>query len=155
MNIYDGFLDGYESLRQRIERNDKTVRFLVWAALGVWAATATIIANLPSSTYTLSMVKSFPPQSTGTMSIECRESDVAQDWVVNSSDEAESAIYTSKLTPKVVNGKRSGFSVAILNGAGSSSPRRPDVDVTLEVTCEREHSAVVLYTTAVLRSLAL
>jgi hypothetical protein len=129
--------------RDWIERNDKAVRFLVWAALLLWAVAATIIANMPTRTYIVTSIKHFPPQTTDTMNARCRGKDTAQSWRVLSSNDAESAIYTSKLTPQIEDDTQVGYTVAVLNGAGSSNPRRPDVDVTMEVTCEVARSAIV------------
>jgi len=135
----------WDKCRDWIEKNDKAVKFLVWAVLLIWAGAATVIANLPTGTYTVTSIKHFPPQTTGTMNTRCRGWDTALSWRVISSNESASAIYTSKLTPQIENDTQVGFAVAVLNGAGSSNPKRPDVDVTMEVTCRLAHSAIVGY----------
>jgi hypothetical protein len=127
------------SLGTWIDRNDKRIRFLAWIGVGVWAVVATIIANVPAGTYTVTTDKVFPPQTTSPMTLSCKGRELAESWKIWSSNEKESAIYTSAQTPIMKDNIRVGYTLGVLNGAGSSNPRRPDVTVTFEVTCQYEH----------------
>jgi hypothetical protein len=132
------------SLGTWIDRNDKRIRFVAWVAVGVWALIATIVANVPPDTHEITTKAHFPPQTASPMELSCSGHEKAESWSVSSSNPAESAIYTGwDQTPILRDNVRVGYRLNVLNGAGSSNPRRPDVDVTLALTCEHEHNRLV------------
>ncbi len=112
-------------------------------AVGVWAALATVVANVPADTHTITTVKNFPPQRAAPMELSCSNHELAESWSVTSSDPSESAIYTSNQTPIMRDNVRVGYRLGVFNGAGVSNPTRPPVDVTLTVSCQHEHSRVI------------
>jgi hypothetical protein len=132
------------SIAEWIDRNDKRIRFVAWVAVGLWALIATIVANVPPDTYVKTTVAHFPPQYAAPMELSCDGREKAESWSVSSSNPNQSAIYTGwDQIPVLRDNVRVGYRLNVLNGAGSSNPRRPDVDVTLAVTCEHEHSRLV------------
>ena len=126
-----------------IDRNDSRIRFVVWVAVGFWALVATIVANVPPDTHEITTKAHFPPQTAAPMQLSCEGHELAESWSVASSNPPESAIYTSDQTPIMKDGVRIGWKLNVLNGAGANNPRRPDVDVTLTVVCQHEHSRIV------------
>jgi len=131
------------SLGTWIDKNDKRVRFLAWVAVGAWAVLATIVANVPPDTHIITTVRNFPPQTVASMELSCTGHELAESWSVTSSNPSESALYTSNQMPILKDGIRVGYRLNVLNGAGSSNPTRPPVDVTLALSCQYEHSQVV------------
>jgi hypothetical protein len=129
-------MGGWGRFRGWANDNDTAIRLLVWTVLLIWAIVATIIANLPVQTYQIKSTAHFPPQTAAPMSAKCNAKDDALYWQVTSSNPSESAIYTTAATPLMDGNIQIGFSLTAMNAAGSSNPRRPDVDFTLAVTCE-------------------
>jgi hypothetical protein len=127
----------WQEFRKWADDNNTAIRLLVWAVLLIWAVVATIAANLPAGTYQVKDVVHFPPQTTHLMSGKCKGKDPALFWQVTSSNPSQSAIYTTEATALKEENTQVGFSLTAMNAAGSSNPRRPDVDFTLTVTREK------------------
>src|SRR5262245_9292734 len=81
----------FDDIKSWIDNNDKRVRFVVWAALAIWAAIATIVANIPPDTHPVTTTRDYPPQTEAPMSLSCQGHELAESWSISSSKPAESA----------------------------------------------------------------
>jgi hypothetical protein len=97
------------SIGEWIDKNDKRIRFVAWAAVGIWAVIATIVANVPPDTYNTSTQKIFPPQVASPMELSCSGHELAESWSIVSSNPAEAEIYTSSQTPIMKGNVRVGY----------------------------------------------
>jgi len=131
-----------EKKKSVIDTWDKVIRLVVFVAVSLWAAGATILANLPLGSYTVAGEKTIAmaPDSTGQLTARCKETDTAQVWKVSTDQPVASAIYVaSDVNPIMEDGKRVGFLLSIWNGAGRG---RPTANVGMELTCQYEHNVV-------------
>jgi hypothetical protein len=130
-------------LRKWVDENDKLVRFIVWVALGIWAIIATIVANWPKQTYLTYNQVRVPPTETRPLSAQCHQmTDFAQSYRIYVENNRDAPVYMTNAREDVLEGNRFGYDLTVMNGGGAFNPRRPDLDIKLELTCEPAHSAI-------------
>ena len=132
----------WRRLRKWVDQNERPVRFVVWVALGVWAALATVVANWPRQTYLIYKDVVVPPTETRDLSTTCREKDFAQSYRIFVENNPSAPVYMTNAKGIPSESNRVGYNVTVMNGGGASNPRRPDLDIKLEITCEPAHSVL-------------
>jgi hypothetical protein len=125
-----------------VDDNEKLIRFIAWIALGIWALLATIVANWPRQTYLAHNDVIVPPTETRGLSASCRAGDFAQSYRIFVENNPAAPVYMTNAKGIPSESNRVGYDVTVMNGGGAYNPRRPDLDIKLEVTCEPAHGAL-------------
>lgn len=136
----------WQKLRSWIDSNDKTIRFIAWILVGVWAVLATVAANWPRQTYVVINSVIVPPAETRGVDKRCDKNDFAQTYKVYAVKPTSNSgpVYMTNADELFGDSKvRDGYAVTVMNGGGRQNPRRDDLNIRLEVTCEYHHSEIV------------